>query len=50
MRVTSIILIFIGLMGIMNPEIFIAEGTGGKALGFYCDFFSGGNKDVFNNR
>ncbi|EJF85665.1 hypothetical protein [Bartonella washoeensis] len=41
MRVTSIVLIFIGLMGIMNPEIFIAEGSGGGRWVFIVIFFWG---------
>ncbi len=33
MRVASVILIFIGLIGIMNPTLFIAEESGG-VVGF----------------
>ncbi|KEC55483.1 hypothetical protein [Bartonella koehlerae] len=45
MRITSIILIFIGLIGIIKQAIFIAEGGEGRC-DFYCDFSSGSNKNV----
>ncbi|WP_447582416.1 hypothetical protein ACRPOS_002155 [Bartonella heixiaziensis] len=39
MRVTSVILIFVGLMGIINPEIFVAEESGGGRWVFVVIFF-----------
>ncbi|EJF81893.1 hypothetical protein [Bartonella doshiae] len=41
MRVTSFILIFIGLIGILNPELFIAEGSGGGRWVFVVIFLLG---------
>ncbi|WP_074380823.1 hypothetical protein [Bartonella doshiae] len=41
MRVTSFILIFIGLIGILNPALFIAEGSGGGRWVFVVIFLLG---------
>ncbi|WP_455481150.1 hypothetical protein V3564_01845 [Bartonella sp. B12(2025)] len=44
MRVASVILIFIGLMGIVNPALFIAEGSGGGRWVFIIIFLLGAVK------
>ncbi|WP_345113786.1 hypothetical protein [Bartonella jaculi] len=44
MRVTSFILIFIGLMGIMNPEIFVAKESRGGRWVFVVIFLLGAIK------
>ncbi|EJF87059.1 hypothetical protein ME1_01290 [Bartonella vinsonii subsp. arupensis OK-94-513] len=44
MRVTFVILIFIGLIGIINPAFFIAEGSGGGRWVFIVIFLLGAFK------
>ncbi|EJF86695.1 hypothetical protein [Bartonella rattimassiliensis] len=41
MRLVSVILIFIGLVGIVNPALFIAEGLGGGRWIFIVIFLLG---------
>lgn len=41
MRVTSVILIFIGLIGIIKPALFITEGSGGGRWVFIVIFLLG---------
>ncbi|MET3560238.1 uncharacterized membrane protein YobD (UPF0266 family) [Bartonella japonica] len=41
MRVISVILIFIGLIGIIKPALFIAEGSGGGRWVFIVIFLLG---------
>ncbi|WP_375665861.1 hypothetical protein [Bartonella sp. TT121SHDZB] len=41
MRLVSVILIFIGLVGIVNPALFIAEGSGGGRWVFIVIFLLG---------
>lgn len=41
MRLISFILIFIGLVGIVNPTLFIAEGSGGGRWVFVVIFLLG---------
>ncbi len=44
MRVASTILICIGLIGMMNPALFIAEGSGGGRWVFIVIFILGARK------
>ncbi|WP_375611245.1 MULTISPECIES: hypothetical protein [unclassified Bartonella] len=41
MRLVSIVLIFIGLLGIVNPALFITEGSGGGRWVFIVIFLLG---------
>ncbi|QEE09115.1 hypothetical protein D1093_05655 [Bartonella kosoyi] len=41
MRLVSFILVFIGLVGIVNPALFIAEGSGGGRWVFVVIFLLG---------
>ncbi|WP_375634340.1 MULTISPECIES: hypothetical protein [unclassified Bartonella] len=41
MRLVSIVLIFIGLLGIVNPSLFITEGSGGGRWVFIVIFLLG---------
>ncbi|AGF75625.1 hypothetical protein BVwin_04840 [Bartonella vinsonii subsp. berkhoffii str. Winnie] len=49
MRVTFVLLIFIGLIGIINSAFFIAKGSGGGRRFFY-DFSFGSIQDVGCNQ
>ncbi|WP_375656774.1 hypothetical protein [Bartonella sp. CM120XJJH] len=41
MRLISVVLIFIGLLGIVNPALFITEGSGGGRWVFIVIFLLG---------
>ncbi|WP_375625194.1 hypothetical protein [Bartonella sp. MU37NMGALS] len=41
MRLISVVLIFIGLVGIVNPALFIAKGSGGGRWVFIVIFLLG---------
>lgn len=44
MHITSFILIFIGIIGMMKPELFIMEGSGGGRWVFIVIFLLGATK------
>ncbi|PIT70059.1 hypothetical protein [Bartonella tribocorum] len=41
MRLVSFVMVLIGLVGIVNPALFIAEGSGGGRWVFIIIFFLG---------
>ncbi|WP_375616142.1 hypothetical protein [Bartonella sp. AP58NXGY] len=41
MRFVSVVLIFIGVVGIVNPALFIVQGSGGGRWVFIVVFLSG---------